>query len=80
VILSDNELIARLAGLRIETSNPNFGFNKDAQVQPCSIDFRLDTVAWLPKRFRRIDLSDRTPLGPQITNAYQRIQMSFPRG
>lgn len=79
MVLADVDLKARLVDLEIETPNPNFPFYEDLQIQPCSIDLRLSEVFWLPRR-GRIDLSDDTPLGPQITRAFVRRKMAFPKG
>ena len=80
MLLSDGDIVARLEDIGIVASNPNFPFQQDHQVQPCSIDLRLSEVAWRPRRFRSIDLSDNTPLGPKITHAFERVRLSFPKG
>lgn len=79
MVLADVDLKARLGDLAIETPNPNFPFHKDLQIQPCSIDLRLSEVFWVPRR-GRIDLSDDTPLGPQVTRAFVRRKMVYPKG
>lgn len=80
MILSDADLRQRLADLNIETSNPNFAFDPATQIQPCSIDLRLGDIAWKPRRRKRIDLSNNAPLGPQITEAFERVSLSYPKG
>jgi len=80
MLLSDNEIRARLDEFALTVSNPNFSFDAARQIQPCSIDLRLSEVFWTPKRFRRIDLSDTTPLGPKISRAFKRRRMTYPKG
>ncbi|HEY1631557.1 MAG TPA: dCTP deaminase [Rhizomicrobium sp.] len=80
MIVSNGSILARLKDLRIEASNPNFPFRPEAQIQPCSIDLRLGDVFWIPRRFHRVDLSDNTPLGPQITSSFKKIHCSSPSG
>lgn len=79
-MLSDRDIRKILNELKIEAPNPNFPFRPEIQIQPCSIDLRVSEVFWTPKRFRRIDLSDNTPLGPKLTRAFTKRRMEFPRG
>ncbi|MGH6890494.1 MAG: dCTP deaminase [Rhizomicrobium sp.] len=72
MLLSDTDINARLGELNVATDNPNFPFDPNRQVQPCSIDLRLSPVIWVPRRFRRVDLMNNTPLGPQITSAFKK--------
>src|ERR1017187_1757133 len=54
--LSDRELTALLPALNFQTSDPDFAFNPNQQIQPCSIDLRLDSVFWRSRSKREIDL------------------------
>lgn len=80
MILSDNELRAILDQVQIETSNPNFPFDAERQIQPCSIDLRLSDVFWKPKGWRALDLSDATPLGPKVGAAFKQVRLTYPGG
>lgn len=46
--MSDREIRTIFSQLAIETSNPEYPFSEQEQVQPCSIDVRLSDVFWLP--------------------------------
>lgn len=50
--LSDNQLRELLPSLQIETRNHDHIFDADSQIQPCSIDLRLDTKFWRQKSRR----------------------------
>ncbi|MCR6645346.1 MAG: dCTP deaminase [Terricaulis sp.] len=80
MILADNELRAQLGRLEFETSNPNFPFDAERQIQPCSIDLRLSDVFWKPRAWRTLDLSDATPLGPKVSKAFKRVRLAYPDG
>lgn len=54
--LADRDLKALLPQLRIETADPNQPFVAEDQIQPCSIDLRLDSTFWRQKAGRPIDL------------------------
>src|ERR1035437_2238025 len=55
--LADTELRALLAEMRFETAEAASRFDADLQVQPCSIDLRLDRVFWRARSGRTLDLS-----------------------
>lgn len=52
MILADQDLKALLPKLNFETDEPTQAFDL-AQIQPCSIDLRLDTCFWEPRKMRR---------------------------
>lgn len=54
--LTDKEIFEKLNDLNIECSNPKEPFRPEEQIQPCSIDLRLDNVFWIPKKAGTIDL------------------------
>ena len=55
--LTDKEIRARLSDLNFECANDKHCFDALHQIQPCSIDLRLDAVFWKPKRkIKSIDL------------------------
>jgi deoxycytidine triphosphate deaminase len=54
--LSDKDIVLRLPDLRIECNDPNEPFRREEQVQPSSIDLRLDKTFWSPRKARVIDL------------------------
>lgn len=47
--LSDREIRSRLPELSLTTSNPEHPFSVEVQVQPSSIDLRVDSVFWKSK-------------------------------
>lgn len=64
--VSDRDLRELLPQLAFETAEHQRPFRPDEQIQPCSIDLRLDRFFWVPKRarwHRAIDLRNPTP-GP----------------
>jgi deoxycytidine triphosphate deaminase len=50
MILSDRELHALLPQMAFETDEHQRPFRPEEQIQPCSIDLRLDRCFWVPKR------------------------------
>ena len=54
--LCDRDLRALLPAIRFETQNPDYPFLADDQIQPCSIDLRLDNVFWRQRSRGVIDL------------------------
>ncbi len=67
VFLADVDIRARLSALQVEVPDGAPAYDAAEQVQPCSIDLRLDRVFWEPLRSsgwlgRRIDLVDPKPL------------------
>lgn len=50
--LSDVDLKALLPGLSIEARDADHPFQADLQIQPCSIDMRVDNIFWKQKRRR----------------------------
>jgi deoxycytidine triphosphate deaminase len=76
MLLSDRDIRDRLPDFGFATDNPSFAFDPDRQIQPCSVDLRVSPIIWVPKKFRRIDLADNTPLGPKVTGAFKQRKMS----
>lgn len=54
--LSDHELTALLDEIRFETDEQKYPFVREDQLQPCSIDLRLDPTFWIQRSRRPIDL------------------------
>lgn len=54
--LVDKEILGRLADLEITGTRASLPFDASAQVQPCSIDLRLDGRYWKPARKSVVDL------------------------
>jgi deoxycytidine triphosphate deaminase len=55
--LIDKEIKAKLAEINFECGNDKHQFDAVGQIQPCSVDLRLDSVFWKPKRkTKSIDL------------------------
>ena len=54
--LVDAEIRKRLSDLRIEAPNPDHPFDLATQIQPCSIDLRIDNRVWYAGKSGTIDL------------------------
>lgn len=55
--LIDKEIRAKLNELSFECDNDRKCFDVSLQIQPCSVDLRLDSVFWRPRRnIKSIDL------------------------
>lgn len=54
--LSDRDLRSILPEIAFQTSDPTLPFDPDEQIQPCSVDLRLDGVFWRQVSRRPIDL------------------------
>ncbi len=55
--LSDNHIKEKLSELDINCENNKFPFSEEVQIQPCSIDIRLDCIFWKTKKSTKsIDL------------------------
>jgi deoxycytidine triphosphate deaminase len=52
MLLADKELRALLPKMAFETDDHRLPFKPDEQIQPCSIDLRLDPCFWVPQRAR----------------------------
>ena len=50
MILADKSLRELLAEMQFETAEHQRPFKPDEQVQPCSIDLRLDRFFWEPRQ------------------------------
>lgn len=67
MLLSDRDLHALLPHLAFETDEPRRPFVPADQIQPCSIDLRLDRCFWLPaKPYGRGKVDFRNPAQGQI--------------
>lgn len=66
--LSDKDIRLKLADLNFECSETGQLFNPDEQIQPCSIDLRLDNVFWQSKKVKSFDLrkSKLLELSPRL--------------
>lgn len=71
--LCDNDIKLKLPELDIETSNPEFPFEPEVQIQPCSIDFKLNNVFWVPKKRITIDLRKSKLLEIHPRRYYRKI-------
>src|SRR5258708_5439679 len=67
MLLSDNELHALLPEMAFETDEHLRPFKPEDQIQPCSIDLRLDRCFWLPKKaYLRGSIDFRNPAQGQM--------------
>lgn len=73
MILSDKDINAILPELNIQTNGEATEFSQEDQVQPCSIDFRLSSVFWIPKKRWKIDLRRSKLLEIQPRRYYKKI-------
>jgi len=53
--LSDKDIMLKLDDLNFECNQVGQPFNQDEQIQPCSIDVRLDNVFWKSKKGKPFD-------------------------
>jgi deoxycytidine triphosphate deaminase len=56
VYLADGDIRALLAEIQFETDDPTHPFDPDDQIQPCSVDVRLDGTFWRQRSRKTIDL------------------------
>src|SRR5437899_3113695 len=61
MLLSDGEIRRILGDLSFQTDDPQRPFKPDEQIQPASIDLRLDRCFWFPRRSRRKKISFLSP-------------------
>ena len=54
--LSDRDIRDLLDEMAFDSGDPERPFNPDEQIQPASIDLRLDSVFWRQRRKKVIDL------------------------
>ena len=71
MILSDKDVLPRLAEIGLKSPDADFPFDPKAQMGSCSIDLRLSPTVWVPRRFRAIDLSTKQPWGAAVSNAFR---------
>lgn len=71
--LCDKDIKLKLPELDIETSNSEFPFEPEVQIQPCSIDFKLNNVFWIPKKRITIDLRKSKLLEIHPRRYYRKI-------
>jgi deoxycytidine triphosphate deaminase len=71
--LSDRELTALLPELDFHTEDAAAQFSPTEQVQPCSIDLRLDRVFWRPTGHSPLDLRRSRFLEAYPRNAWTKI-------
>jgi len=74
--LSDNDIRAKLPDLNIECLDTHHQFNENDQIQPCSIDLRLDNVFWKFKKVGTIDLRKRKLLELSPRRYFDRIVLN----
>jgi deoxycytidine triphosphate deaminase len=75
VYLSDQQLIARIAELNIETPEGDGPFDPAGQIQAASIDLRLSDVFWYPRRGATIDLLKEKAIQLQPFRFWTRKQL-----
>ena len=61
MILCDSDIRGILKDLRIETDEPQRPFKPDEQIQPASVDLRLDRCFWFPRSSYRKKISFLSP-------------------
>jgi deoxycytidine triphosphate deaminase len=64
MLLSDIDLHAILKQLRFETEDQQRPFDPNVQIQPCSVDLRLDQCFWEPRKPKRGRVLDLREAGP----------------
>ena len=71
--LCDKDIITKLPELKIETVDSEFPFEPDIQVQPCSIDLRLNNIYWTPRKRLTIDLRKAKLLETHPRRYYKKV-------
>jgi len=71
--LSDKEIISKLSEIKFECSDTLEPFNPTEQIQPCSVDIRLDNVFWKFKKVRKIDFRKRKLMELEPRRFWKRI-------
>jgi deoxycytidine triphosphate deaminase len=74
--LADQDLKALLPELQFKTAHPKHVFEPDSQIQPCSIDLRLDNVFWLQRWGQQIDLRRTSLLEQQPRRHWEKRRLS----
>ena len=74
-MLSDRELRGILDDMAFNVANENEPFDPDEQIQPCSIDLRVDAVFWIPRRNSAIDLRRSRLLELQPRRYYKKVSL-----
>ena len=54
---SEHRVRYKLGELNFEYSNKNHPFDDSKQIQPCSVDLRLDNIFWKPRRRSKLLMS-----------------------
>ncbi|NQS97581.1 MAG: dCTP deaminase [candidate division Zixibacteria bacterium] len=72
---SDKTINSLLSELNIVTNNSDNPFIASEQIQPCSIDLRLDSVFWKPIKRKSIDLRKSQLLEIQPSRFYKNIEL-----
>lgn len=80
MILSDGGIRKRLEEIQFDSGHPYYSFDQEKQIKQCSVDLRLSDVIWKPVASKAIDLSDSTPLGPSVANAFKQKKIDVERG
>lgn len=74
-MLSDKDIHGILSDLDFKTSHAEEPFRPEEQIQPCSIDLRLDNVFWLPRWHKPIDLRRARLLEMEPRRYYKRVAL-----
>jgi len=74
--LSDTQIKEKLKELNIVCSNAEEPFNPGEQIQPCSIDLRLDNIFWISKKKSSIDLRTSKLLELSPSRYWKKIVLS----
>ena len=74
-MLSDNDIRDILGALHFVTSYAKEPFRPEEQIQPCSVDLRLDNVFWLPRWRQPIDLRRARLLEMEPRRYYKRVTL-----
>jgi deoxycytidine triphosphate deaminase len=74
--LSDREIKARLEVIDFRAEGPDHPFRADDQIQPCSVDLRLDRLFWRQSRRGSIDLRRSRLLELSPRRHWSRIELA----
>lgn len=71
--LCDKDILKKLAELKLVTSNSEFPFLSEEQIQPCSVDLRIDNTFWIPLKRSTIDLRKTRLLEIEPRRYYKKV-------
>ena len=73
--LCDRDIYKKLSEINFAVNNPDNPFVPDDQIQPCSVDLRLDNIFWIPRKIYTIDLRKSKLLEIEPRRYYKKVTL-----